>query len=66
MCRKQIHLHKEIFADSKFKQFHKKIKWNADNTINHGTDVGWSVYGGGRISEVENLGVNFPPKNSVP
>jgi hypothetical protein len=29
---------------------------------NHGTDVGWSCYRGGRACEVENLGVNFPPK----
>jgi hypothetical protein len=28
-----------------------------------GPRVGWSCYGGDRISEVENLGVNFPPKN---
>jgi hypothetical protein len=26
---------------------------------NHGTDVGWSCYRGGRVGEVENLGVNF-------
>jgi hypothetical protein len=29
---------------------------------NHGTNVGWSCYRGGHVSEVENLGVNFPPK----
>jgi hypothetical protein len=30
---------------------------------NHGTNVGWSCYRGGRVNEDENLGVNFPPKN---
>jgi hypothetical protein len=29
------------------------------NMTNHGTDVGWSCYRGGHISEVENLGVNL-------
>jgi hypothetical protein len=35
------------------------IQWNLGNTTNHGTDVGWSGYRGGRVGEVENLGVNF-------
>jgi hypothetical protein len=36
----------------------KTLQWNSVNTTNHGTDVGWSCWGG-CISEVENLGVNF-------
>jgi hypothetical protein len=31
------------------------IQWNPGNTTNHVTDVGWSCYRGGRVSEVENL-----------
>jgi hypothetical protein len=37
--------------------------WNPGNTTNHGTDVRWLCYRGGRVSEVENLGVGeFPAK----
>jgi hypothetical protein len=36
-----------------------QIQWNPGNTTNHGTDVGWSCYRGGRISEVENLGTGL-------
>jgi hypothetical protein len=40
------------------------LQWNPGNMTNHGTDVGWSWYQGGRVSEVESLGVNFPPKTA--
>jgi hypothetical protein len=30
------------------------LQWNPGNTTNHGTDVGWPCYQGGRISEIEN------------
>jgi hypothetical protein len=46
--------------------FYKVIQWNPGNTTNHETDVGWLCYRGGRVSEVENLGVNLPQKNCVP
>jgi hypothetical protein len=38
----------------------QSIQWNPGNTTSHGTDDGWLCYRGGRVSEVENLGVNFP------
>jgi hypothetical protein len=41
------------------------IQWNLGNTTNHGTDVGWSCYRGDHVSEVENLGVNFPQKKTA-
>jgi hypothetical protein len=37
----------------------KYVQWKPGNTTNHGTDVGWSCYRGGRVNEVENMGVNF-------
>jgi hypothetical protein len=42
---------------------HDCIQLNPVNTTSHWTNVGWSCYRGGCVSEVENLGVNFPQKN---
>jgi hypothetical protein len=52
---------KENEYSEKMKTCCTYIQWNPGNTTNHGTDVGWSCYGGGRVNEVENLGVNFLP-----
>jgi hypothetical protein len=44
------------------KEIQGMVQQKPGKMTNHGTDVGWSCYRGGRVSEDENLWVNFLPK----